>query len=289
MTSANATVMGSLVSTAWLADNIDGPDLRIVECTVAFTRADGVITAQSGLSDWEGGHIPNSAFVDLLTTLADRSSHHRYMMPPRAQLINAMESLGVGEGTRVVLYDRDKNMWAARVWWMLRDFGFDAAILDGGWQAWKAEQRPTSTDPAPTRPRATFIDRGPKGLIVGKETVMGALDDDSVTLVNALPAEQHDGTTNDYGRRGHIPGALNVPAGGLVNPDTHVYLLPDQLALKTEHVHGKGGDRVITYCGGGISAASTAFVLAQQGVDDVVIYDASMSEWAADESLPLEY
>ena len=282
--------MDSLVSTDSLAEDLSSPDLRIVECTVAFSNQDGEIVAESGRSMWESGHIPHSAFVDLLTDIADRTSHLRYMMPPGEQFVAAMESLGIGEGTRVVLYDRDRNMWATRVWWMLKDYGFDdAAVLDGGWAKWTLEGRDVSTDPAPEHKATRFVDRRTAALIVGKEVVLEALDTNGSTIVNALSAAQHNGETDDYDRRGHIPGALNVPAADLVDPLTHVYLAPQELKARTAHIHDAGADRVIVYCGGGISATSTAFVLAHQGHDNVVIYDGSMSEWAADPSLPLEY
>lgn len=282
--------MDSLVTTEWLSRNRNDTDLRILDCTVAYENKDGVIVAESGEARWEAGHIPGSAFVDLLTDIADQDSELRYMMPPRDQFVAAMENVGIGEGTRVVLYDSDKSMWAARVWWMLKDFGFeDVAVLDGGWVKWTAEDREVSMDPPVDRGPITFIDHGSSGLLVTKNVVVDALTAPGTVIVNSLSAEQHNGETADYGRRGHIPGALNVPTPGLVNPDTHVFLAPEELRLRTAAVHEADAERVIMYCGGGISAASGAFVMARQSHENVVIYDGSMSEWAADPSLPLEY
>ena len=93
-----------------------------------------------GRENYAQGHIPGAAYVDLLGELSDRDRQGIYApMPPAEQFAAVMSRIGVGEGTRVVLYDDFLGMYAARVWWMLRAFGFDdAAVLNGGWQKWTA-------------------------------------------------------------------------------------------------------------------------------------------------------
>src|SRR5207245_1236381 len=132
-----------LVETDWLADNLEAPALRVLQCTtILHPLPDGGYKAESGRAAWAAGHIPRSGFADLTHDLCDRSAATLYMMPPVDQMTASMTRLGVGEGTRVVLYDRAVNMWAARVWWMLRAVGFDqAAVLNGGWQKWTLERR----------------------------------------------------------------------------------------------------------------------------------------------------
>ncbi|MGH9003078.1 MAG: sulfurtransferase, partial [Acidimicrobiia bacterium] len=178
--------------------------------------------------------------------------------------------------------------WAARVWWMLRAFGFDeAAVLDGGWRAWTADGRPASTDPEPERAPATFVPRFRPGLFVGKEDVLAALEGNGSCIVDALPEVIYRGESSDYARPGHIPGAHNVNFLRLVDPETHRYLPGDQLRARFADVLEGEPSPVITYCGGAIAASSDAFVLNLLGVEDVAIYDGSLSEWAADPSLPL--
>jgi thiosulfate/3-mercaptopyruvate sulfurtransferase len=180
-------------------------------------------------------------------------------------------------------------MWAARVWWMLRAFGFEnAAVLNGGWKKWTLEGRPVATDDG-ARPPRTFVARPRPELIADKKAVLAGVGDRATCLVNALSEEQHRGTGGvTYGRAGRIAGSTNVVARDLVDPKTHAYLPADALRAKFAAAGALDAGRVITYCGGGIAASSDAFVLALLGKDDVAVYDASLSEWAADPSLPME-
>jgi thiosulfate/3-mercaptopyruvate sulfurtransferase len=199
-----------------------------------------------------------------------------------------MARLGVGEGTRVVLYDRAVNMWAARVWWMLRAIGFDdAAILNGGWRKWTLEGRGVSTEPC-AYPPGKLIPRPRPELFVDKSAVLAALGDRATCVLNALTEEQHRGTAGvHYGRPGRIAGSANVAARSLVD-SAHAYLPLPELRKHFADSGALVSGRVITYCGGGIAASSDAFVLAMLGHDNVAVYDASLSEWAADPSLPME-
>jgi thiosulfate/3-mercaptopyruvate sulfurtransferase len=278
-----------LVETEWLAAQLDDPALRVLECTtVLHPLPDGGYRAESGLATWETGHIPGSGFADLTGELSDRASSLRFMMPPPEQLAAAMAKLGVGEGTRVVLYDRAVNMWAARVWWMLRAIGFeDAAVLNGGWRKWTLEGRPVSTTPC-TYPPGRLVARPRPQLFADKSAVLAGVGDTATCVLNALTEEQHRGTGGvHYGRPGRIAGSANVAARSLVN-STHAYLPLDELRKRFADSGALASGRVITYCGGGIAASSDAFVLAMLGHDNVAVYDASLSEWAADPSLPMD-
>jgi thiosulfate/3-mercaptopyruvate sulfurtransferase len=132
-----------------------------------------------------------------------------------------------------------------------------AAVLDGGWQAWAADGRPVSTDQEPDWPPATFTVRLRPGVFVGKGEMLAALDREEVRLVSAFFPEQHRGEREDFARPGHIPGSTNVPLDELVDPDTHRYLPEDQLAAAFSVVLSADLDKVITYCGAGIGAAKT--------------------------------
>ncbi|HXD95928.1 MAG TPA: sulfurtransferase [Candidatus Acidoferrum sp.] len=280
-----------LVETDWLAQHLEDPGIRVLECTVYLQPADvpGGYRVESGRAKWSEGHIPGAGFVDLQEELSDRTSKLRFMMPPAAQFAEALGRAGVGDGVRVILYDRNVTMWATRVWWMLRAFGFDdAAVLNGGFKKWTLEGRPVATD-AGTRPARTFTPRPRPALMTDKAGVLGALGESGACVLNALSEEQHRGTGGaTYGRPGRIAGSVNVAARELVDPKTHAYLPADVLRAKFQAAGALDARRVVTYCGGGIAASSDAFVLTLLGRDDVAIYDASLSEWAADPSLPME-
>ncbi len=237
---------------------------------------------------WADDHIPNSAYADLTFDLSDPRSDLRFTMPTAERFTSAMEDLGVGTGTRVVLYDRRFTMWATRVWWMLKTFGFDnCAVLDGGWTSWVADGFATTSDPAPTRASTTFHAEPRPELIADLERTKAALND-GTCIINALSGSNHDGTDASYGRRGHLPGASNVYAVDLLDPESHRYLPIDQLAELLGDATRTSGP-IITYCGGGIAATSDAFVLsALLGKNDVSVYDGSLSEWLLDPNRPLE-
>jgi thiosulfate/3-mercaptopyruvate sulfurtransferase len=281
-----------LVETDWMAKHLDDPEIRLLECNVFLHPAPdmpGGFRVESGRTKWAEGHIPGAGFVDLQEELSDRTSKLRFMMPPATQFAEAMGRAGVGDGVRVILYDRSVNMWAARIWWMLRAFGFDnAAVLNGGFKKWTGEGRPVATD-AGTRPARTFTPRPRPALMADKAGVLAALGESHACVLNALSEEQHRGTGGStYGRPGRIAGSVNVVARELVDPQTHAYLPADVLRAKFQAVGALDAKRVVTYCGGGIAASSDAFILTLLGRDDVAVYDASLSEWATDSSLPMD-
>ena len=186
-------------------------------------------------------------------------------------------------------YSTTSPQWATRVWWLLREFGHDnAAILNGGWQKWSRENRPTETGAGQQSAPGTFTARSPRNLMVAKGEVKAAIGDGAICTLNALSADQHRATGgNAYGRPGRIAGSANLPAAQLLDPATNTFLPADDLRRKFETV-GAMDREVIVYCGGGIAATADAFALTMLGHTKVKVYDASMSEWAKDDALPME-
>jgi thiosulfate/3-mercaptopyruvate sulfurtransferase len=276
--------MDTLVTTEWLSQHLDEPDLVLLDCSVHVEMGeDGGFQASSGRADYEAGHIPTAGFADLMGELSDADSPLDFAVPTAEQFSAAMGALGVGDDSRVVLYDSFGSGWAARVWWMLRWVGFDrAALLDGGLGAWTAEGRALSTEPADRPARQLTIALRPE-LIADRDEVLAAIDNDAVWLIDALPEASFRGQMSLYDRPGHIPGASNIPALALLD-ESGRYRPRDELAA----MHDRDLDaRVITYCGGGISASSNAFILTRLGFTDVAVYTASLQEWAAEPALPL--
>lgn len=279
------TSMDSLVSVEWLAEHIDDPDLVVLDCTVLTVPDDGGnLTSVSGLADYADGHIPGAGFADLMGALSDADSPLRFAVPEPEAFAAAMEALGVGDDRRVVLYDTTGSMWAARVWWMLRWIGFDnAALLDGGLGAWTAAGHELSTDPA-SEPAGSLSVRLRPELIADRDEVLAAIGDDSVELIDALPEASFSGEMALYRRPGHITGASNVPVFSVLD-DAGRFRSKVELA---DIFAGREEQRNIHYCGGGIAASATAFAMTRAGYDDVAVYTASLQEWAADPSNPME-
>jgi thiosulfate/3-mercaptopyruvate sulfurtransferase len=278
-----------LVSTDWLAANLDAPDLRVLDCTVYLhPLPGGDVRSESGRADYDKGHIPGAGFADLIRDLSDASSPLRFTLPSPAGFAAAMSRLGIGDGHRVVLYSGGSQAWGPRLWWMLRAFGFDrAAVLDGGWRKWTDEGRPVATA-VPSWPPATFTARPRAGLFVGKDAVRAAMDEPGTCIVNALTPEQHAGTGGSgYGRPGRIPNSTNVSARDLLDPATGAFRPLPELRQRFAAAGTLDAGKVIAYCGGGIAASVDAMVLIMLGATDVAVYDASMQEWAKDPTLPM--
>ena len=275
---------GTLVTTEWLARHIDDPDLVILDCTVLVTQnEDGSFQNNSGWENYKQGHIPNAGFADLINDLSDKESPFQFTVPSAEQFTRTMGLLGVGDTSRVVLYDAYGSVWAARVWWMLKWAGFDrAAILDGGLGAWKAEARPLSTEPAVQTEKLLTANVRPE-LIADKDEVLDAVDNDEVRLIDAMPASHFRGEMVMYDWPGHIPGAINTPSFSLLD-ESGRYLPQSELELLLD---GDREARNITYCGGGIAASSNAFILTRLGFTNVALYDGSLEEWTLDPENPL--
>lgn len=278
--------MEPLVSVDWLAEHLQDRDLRVFDATIQVARLWFMPLVRNGRREWRRGHIPSSAFADLFALSDTEAPRRTFTLPSAERFATAVGALGIGSEHRVILYDRRQSMWAARLWWMLRVFGHDkAAVLDGGWGAWQAADRPTCNRPCAYRP-TIFVSHPRPQLVVGKREVLAAIHDPRVCLVNALGRRQHRGEVNEYGRRGHIPGSRNVTAWEVLDRETGRFRPMPQLRQKLGGI--LNAERVITYCGAGAAAASLANILVRLGHPNVAIYDGGLMEWCADRSLPLE-
>ncbi len=277
--------MDSLVSAAWLMEHLDDPDLVVLDATVIVEPdAAGNFRILNGRASYEAGHIPGAGFADLMGKLSDSDAEFQFTLPSPQDFAAAMGALGVGDDTRVVLYDTMGMPWAARVWWMLRWIGFDrAALLDGGLAAWTAAGGGLSTEPASRSARTLSVSLRP-GLIADQDEVRASIASDSIRLIDALPEMHYRGEWSMYDRPGHIPGAANVPTASLMD-ESGRFRPDDELAVL---LGDDRGTRTITYCGGGIAASIDAFAMTRLGFTDVAVYDGSLEEWLANPDNPMD-
>lgn len=279
--------MDTLVSAEWLKQHINDPDLVVLDCTVV-TMPDANdprgIHNVSGRPDYELGHIPRAGFADLKGELCKTNDPVEFDLLSPEQFCYAMGELGVGNDSIVVLYDANYTAWAARVWWMLRWVGFDnAAILDGGLAAWTSTGNELSLEPV-ARPIKTLTPKPRHELVADHDEVLASINAAAVILVDTLPEAFYRGEMSIYPRAGHITGAVNIDGLSLLDKKGHL-LSQDELAA----MHGFDRNaRIITYCGGGIVASTEAFALTRLGYNNVAVYIASLEEWTADPSNPME-
>jgi thiosulfate/3-mercaptopyruvate sulfurtransferase len=281
-----------LISADSLAQRLDDPALRVLDATVvgSYDGATGEYDFKSGRAMWEQGHVPGSQHVDLIE-LSDPESSFGFTLPSPDHFSPRMSALGVGAGTDVVVYEYIPTMWATRLWWMLRVFGFDAVrVLDGGFNHWSKGGYPVSTEPPPERPPVRFEPQFRPELMADTAEVEKCVATGEGNLVNGLTEEMFRGEGSiAYRRRGRIPGSVSVPSVSVLDHESFCFLPPEQLRERFAEAGLLDESRpLIAYCGAGVAATMTTFGLALAGREDVALYDGSMQEWTRDPKRPVE-
>lgn len=280
-----------LVTAAWLAAALDDPRLCLLDASVelAAPAFDGDYRVESGHAGWLAGHIRGARHADLLNDLAAADAPFSFALPEAQAALDALQKLGIKDDSLIVIYDRSDGFWAARLWWMLRSLGIEAAVLDGGLRGWIAagfsleQGEPSAAGCGTLSALAKYRD----GFWINRHEVERVVAGEADgTLVCALSAALFDGSAvTRYARRGHIPGSRNLPARSLFDNDGCYR----RGAALSEALAGlrQAEPPLLLYCGGGISAAALALALTLAGETRVAIYDGSLQEWAAEPSLPL--
>ncbi|WP_426016821.1 3-mercaptopyruvate sulfurtransferase [Brevundimonas sp. DWR2-3-1b1] len=272
--------MSFLISTEDLAARLGEPGLRIVD---GSWHLDG----RDARSEFEQAHIPGAVFFDL-DAVSDRDSLLPHMMPSPRSFAASVGALGIGTDDRIVVYDTTGLFSAARVWWMLTIMGAKHfQVLDGGLPRWLAEGLSVQTGEAEAV--ATHFEAADPGEAVASiDDVRGALAQ-GVQVVDARGAARFNGQAAEPRpgvRSGHMPGALNLPYGRLLNEDG---TMKRGSALEQTFTDaGVDIDRpIVTTCGSGVTAAILTLGLAELGRSSR-LYDGSWSEWGAREDTPVE-
>jgi thiosulfate/3-mercaptopyruvate sulfurtransferase len=269
-----------------LARSIDDPNLRLFDATVFLLPAASGYRAESGLERYREGHIPGSAFMDLIRAFSDTSTGLGFSLPAQSALADAMGKAGIGADHAVVVYSSGHIMWATRAFWLLTAAGHrNVRVLNGGLKGYQAgghalragEEHYPATPFSGTPLRSRFTD------LAGMQA---AASTPHVCTVNALSPSVYAGSGDmHYGRRGHIPGSRNVHYDALLDGDR--FAAPEVMEAALAAGGMLSAPRVVTYCGGGISATVDAFACLLFGHPNVTVYDGSMAEWVRDPSLPL--
>ena len=277
-----------LISSAELEARLDDPKLRIYDATVLLKPSEnGPYRAESGEQKFQAGHIPGAMFLDLIDAASDTTTGLGFSLPNSAQLESLFRNLGIDNESEVVIYSTDNMMWATRAWWLLHYCGHsNVRILNGGFSAWVASDFDVSNQ-ATDYPNGSFTVDTKVDRFTDKASVFNAIGDDAVCTVNALAPAMHSGESSiSYGRPGHIAGSINVFYDDLL--DDGYFRQSEELKVVLADKGLLKSSKVIAYCGGGIAATINAFACLLVGQEQVAVYDGSMSEWARDESMPIE-
>jgi thiosulfate/3-mercaptopyruvate sulfurtransferase len=267
-------MIAPFVDTDWLAQNL----ARVVVCDVRW-----YLDGRSGRAAYDGGHVPGAVWVDVDRDLSapGADADGRHPLPAPEAFASAMAALGISDDDTVVAYDDDGGAIAARLVWMLRVTGHDAAVLDGGIGAWPG---PLSTEPALRAPASFAATPWPPERLASIDEVATTSD----VVIDARAAARFAGAPDPHDARfGHIPGARSVPTREHVGPHGR---LQDVDALRRRFAAAgiEEGVAVVSYCGSGVTACHNLLVLEHAGLGPGRLYPGSWSQWSRDRSRPIE-
>ena len=260
-------MIAPVVSAAWTAEHLD-------EVVLADVR--WYLDGSPGRAAYDAGHLPGAVFVELDEWLAADGSPERgrHPLPDPEVFARGVRELGIGDGDTVVAYDDQGGVIAARLVWMLRVTGREAALLDGGIQAWEGELQ---TEPAERAPAAFTARPWPAGALAGADDAA----DPANAVIDARPRERYLGGAPDPvdPRPGHVPGARSLPAREHVGADGR--LLPaEQLRARFAAAGADGSKPVVSYCGSGVTACHNLVLLEHLGLAPGRLYPGSWSQWS---------
>ena len=272
----------NIVTPEWLSEHLSDPAIKILDCTTyMLAQPVGPSKIESGRAQYLKGHIPGAQHVWMEQDFSESGARFAFTVPSPDTFNHLMQRLGIHRDDHVVLYGHQQLSVVTRIWFVLHAMGHQKiSILNGGLALWVKSGMALSTQlPTVT---ASHYKADPKvERLADINKVSEAITDPQKVLLNALKKEQFLGTGGaHYGRPGRIPNSRSWPATDLYDPQTGEFKGLNELSALLKQLDLQTGQQVINYCGGGIAATTTAFVLETLGFTNWSVYDNSMYEWA---------
>jgi thiosulfate/3-mercaptopyruvate sulfurtransferase len=272
--------MDPFVDAGWLAAHRD-------DVVVADVR--WYLDGRSGRAAYEAGRLPGAVFVDLDETLSEPGSdaEGRHPLATPERFAAGLAESGIADSDTVIGYDDAGGVIAARLVWMLRVTGHQAAVLDGGLAAWTA---PLESGPAAPRRRTTFtpVPWPPDHLVSIDEVAASSASSSGPPLIDARDRSRFAGGPDPVDpRAGHIPGAVSVPTREHLDADGRIRA-SEELRRRFEAAGIGPQTSVISYCGSGVTACHNLLVLERAGLGPGRLYPGSWSQWSRDPNRPIE-
>jgi thiosulfate/3-mercaptopyruvate sulfurtransferase len=281
---SNLQLPAALVSAGWLRQHLEHEDLVLFDASWHMPA-----TGRDAFAEWQRKRIPGARYFDFDGKIRDPQSSLPHMLPDAATFTREVQALGLNQRSRVVVYDSMGMFSSPRAWWMLSVMGCEhVALLDGGLPEWEdAGYALEGGSDTPAYAPGDFEARLDASRVADVAAVVAALDDDSQCVLDARPAERFGGAAEEPRpglRRGHMPGAHNLPFAelfyrGLLKPRDELKRILEPLVT--------GSKLTICSCGSGVTACILAFALRQIGVERVAVYDGSWCEWGLPGDLPV--
>ncbi|WP_159585986.1 3-mercaptopyruvate sulfurtransferase [Chelativorans xinjiangense] len=271
-----------IVSADWLEERLHEPGLSILDGSW-YLPAQG----RDARAEYEAAHIPRAVFFDH-DLVVDPDSDLPHALPEPLTFERFASSMGVSERDTIVVYDGPGLFSAPRVWWLFRVMGVEEVfVLDGGFDRWRAEGRPVTSEPTKIAPTA-FLPHFDRTRVARLADMRRIVEEGSAQVADARPAGRFTGAEPEPRagmRSGHMPGAINVPATSLSEDGS--LLPPDRLRKRLEEAGLDLEKPVVTSCGSGVTAAVITFALESLGHRDNRLYDGSWSEWGGRDDTPV--
>jgi thiosulfate/3-mercaptopyruvate sulfurtransferase len=279
----------TLIGVDSLRELLGKPRLAVVDC-----RFD-LLKPEAGRQAYLKAHIPGARYADLNRDLSAPVGEHtgRHPLPAPEVFATRLSRLGIGNDSQVVAYDDANGSFAARLWWMLRWVGHDAAaVLDGGYKAWVAhggvvESGAASTPPA-TAPAEQFTPQIAAKSVVSSLELERLLKDPATLLVDARAQNRYAGAVEPIDSvAGHIPGAVNHPFTANLDADDRFLPAAELERRWRERLAGMQPQNLVAMCGSGVTACHNLLSLEVAGLTGAKLYAGSWSEWIRDPRRPI--